>query len=303
MNGYANGNGKGVGIGSRPLKATHYSHPNRAHEWEMFGTTHSARSYSNPESEYEWEVQEASHYSHSEMAGEWESEVFSRPALQGIRQVARATAPFAQGLAPIVAQTLLGTLSRSRMGTRPPTRNLVPFLLQEGEMETEYQEAAFFGTRAAEARVSRLDAAHDAALTEVLAAEASHSPSESEAAAFIGAAIPIAVQSARGTRSLRAIMPALITATARLVHLLHQQSRVGQGRAGQRLLRLIPTILRRTIASLRSAARSNLPITSTLARRMMAAHAARVFGNARTVRQAMIRNAILRQRTVAATRP
>jgi hypothetical protein len=302
MNGYANGNGKGVGIGSRPLKATHYSHPNRANEWEMFGTTHSARSYSNPESEYEWEVQEASHYSHSEMAGEWESEVFFRPALQGIRQVARATAPFAKGLAPIVAQTLLGTLSRSRMersrGSYRPVRNVIPILLEDGEMETEYQEASFFGTRAAEARVSRLEAAHDAALTEVLAAEASHSPSESEAAAFIGAAIPIAVQSARGTRSLRAIMPALITATARLVHVLHQQ-----GKAGQRLLRLIPTILRRTIASLRSAARSNHPITSTLARRMMAAHAARVFGNARTVRQAMIRNAILRQRTVVTTRP
>ncbi len=295
MSGYANTNGKGLGNSNNLFEATHYSHPQRPDEWEMFRTTHDSRPYSYRGDEYEWETQEASHYPHTEMASEWEAEFSFRQALQGIRQVARVTAPFAQHLAPIVARTLLGATPRSGLVSTPMARRFISILLQEGDLETEYLEAEFFGLYAAEAEASDSEAAQEAALTEVLAAEASHSRNPSEASALIGTVVPIAVRSAGGRRRLRSLMPVLIAATAHLVHLLHRR-----GTAGRRLLRLIPTILRRTIASLRAAPRLGRSITATLVRRVIAAHAARVFGNAQMVRQAMIRNAVIRQRAVAA---
>src|SRR4028118_2046462 len=137
-------------------------------------------------SEQEWELQEASHYSQSEMEGEWESqsEYFWGKTLQGIQKVARAAAPFAKQLAPIAAKTLIGATPNSVAG------NLLKSLLQAGESSALAMEAQFFGTNVAEAEVSNAEAAYEAALAEVLAAEASHSGSEREAEAFLGAAVP-----------------------------------------------------------------------------------------------------------------
>jgi len=239
-------------------------------------------------SEQEWELQEASHYSQSEMEGEWESqsEYFLGRTLQGIQKVARAAAPFAKQLAPIAAKTLIGATPNSVAG------NLLKSLLQAGESSALAMEAQFFGTNVAEAEVSNAEAAYEAALAEVLAAEASHSGSESEAEAFLGAAVPSIVQSMGGRGVLRPIMPTLILANARLVRLLHQQ-----GPPGRRLLRLVPSILRRTIASLQAAHQAGRPITSGLALRLMADHASRVFGNSQLVTSGIIRNAVLQKRT------
>lgn len=248
-------------------------------------TSVNGSSFTHPE--YEWELQEASHYSQAKMEGEGEnqSEYFWAKTLQGIKKMARAAPPFAQQIAPVAAKTLMGTTPNSVAG------NLLKFLLQAGESSAVAMEAQFFGTKAAEAQVSH-EAAYEAALAEVLAAEASHSGSESEAEAFLGAAVPGIVQSLGGRRVLRSIMSTLILANARLVRLLHQQ-----GLPGRRLLRLMPSILRRTIASLKAAHQAGRPITSALALRLMASHAARVLGNSQVVTSGIIRNAVLQKRT------
>jgi hypothetical protein len=165
-------------------------------------------------------------------------------------------------------------------------------------MEAEQMEAEFFGTNEAEAEVAATEDARDAALTEVLAAEATHCESESEAEALIGTAVPIAISSMGGKRALRHVMPTLVHSTTELVRFLHQR-----GSAGRQLLRLIPTILRRTVASLHAAQQSGRAINSDLVRRLMALQAAQVLGNSQLLMRAMTRNTLIRQHTVALAEP
>jgi hypothetical protein len=238
--------------------------------------------------EQEWELQEASHHSLSHQEGEWEAENehVLRKMLGDVQKVARAAVPGAKRFAPIVAKTLIGSIPN------PLAKTLLHSLLQAGEQSTATLEAQLFGSNEFEAEVGNTEAAYEAALTEVLAAEASHSSSESEAGAFLGAAVPDIVKSMGGGNVLRSIMPTLVLTNARLVRLLHQK-----GLEGRRLLRLVPTILRRTIASLRSAHQAGHPITSDLALHLMANHAAKVLGNSQIVTNGIIRNAVIQKRT------
>jgi hypothetical protein len=229
--------------------------------------------------EHEWELQEASHYDQSQRLGEWEAEneYFSQKRLDDIQKVAKASAPIAKQLAPIAARALVGSTPS------PVAGNLLNSLLREGETTAVAMEAQFFGSNELETEVSN---------TEV-AAEASHSNSESEAEAFLGAAVPGIVKSMGGGRILRAVMPTLVQANARLVRLLHQK-----GVEGRRLLRLIPSILRRTIASLKAAYQGGQSVNSNLALHVMATQASRVFGNSQVVTHSIIRNALIQKRTI-----
>jgi len=258
----------------------------------QFESTH----YANPELESNWEAQEASHYAYPEATNELENEgeYFFKNAWRGIQQVAIVATPLAKQLAPVVARTLIGSVPGAGAVGGPLAGSLIRQLLQEGEMEAVSMEAQFFGSNEAELEVGNTEAAQEAALTEVLAAEASHSEQESEAGALLGAAVPTTVKSMGGNQALRRVMPVLVQANARLVQLLHRR-----GPAGRHLLRLVPTVLRRTIASLRAAQQAGRPITSALAVRLMAAHAARVLGNSAMVTRTMLRNAIIRKYTVA----
>jgi hypothetical protein len=242
--------------------------------------------------EHEWELEEASHYSQSPMSGEWESqnEYFFSKTLPSIQKAARASAPIAQQLAAIAARTLVGTSPHSAGSS--VKSHLLKSWLQQGERSAKAMEAQFFGSNEAEAEVSNGEVAYEAALAEVLAAEASHSGSESEAEAFLGAAVPSIVSSMSGSGVLRSIMPTLVQANARLVRLLHQQNS-----AGRRLLRLVPSILRRTIASLLTARQTGSAIDANLALRLMADHASQVLGNSQVVASGIIRNAVIQKRT------
>jgi hypothetical protein len=238
--------------------------------------------------EHEWELEEASHYSQSEMALEWESqnEYFFNRTLPSIQKVAKASAPIAKQLAAIAAKTLIGKSSHS------VPSNLLKSWLQKGERSAMAMEAQFFGSNEAEAEVSNGEVAYEAALAEVLAAEASHSGSESEAETFLGAVVPSIVNNMSGRGVLRSIMPTLVQANARLVRLLHQQ-----GSAGRRLLRLVPSIMRRTIASLLAAHQTGGAINSNLVLRLMADHASQVLSNSQLVTSGIIRNAVIQKRT------
>jgi hypothetical protein len=222
---------------------------------------------------------------------ELEGEYFFRGALG---HLARAAAPLAKRLAPVAARTLVGMIPGVSADAGPLAGQLVSALLREGAQEAQHAEAAFFGANAAEAEVGQTEAAHEAALMEVLAAEASHSESESEAVALVGAALPVGLRALGTSRSLRHVAPTLVRANARLVRLLHRH-----GPDGRRLLRLLPTVVRWTLFSLRAALRAGRPVTPALALRLMAGHAARILGAPMLIRRIIIRNAVLRQRTVA----
>jgi len=281
----------------------HYSNPysNPEAEWETHEAAHYSNPYTNPEAE--WETHET-HYSNPyampefEGEGEWEDEgeYFFKRIWRGIRSVAKVVAPIAKRLAPFAAKALVGMIPGVGAIAAPLAGKLTAALVREAEMEVSGMEAEFFGTNEAEVEVANHEAAHEAALTEMLAAQAAEAESESEAEAELASALPITITIMGGRRALRPVMPVLAQANGRLVQVLRRQ-----GPAGRQLLRTVPAIQRRTVATIRAAARSGQPVTGPLAVRAMAAATQNVLGNPRQVQRTIERNALLRRRVAPPT--
>jgi len=170
-------------------------------------------------------------------------------------------------------------------------------ILGEGEAEAAQAEASFFGGNAMSGELAANESAHEAALTEVMAAEATHTASESEAEALLGATLPITIMIMGGRRATRPVFPALVGANRRMVRGIRTS-----GPAGPQLLRVVPAIQRRTIATLRAASRAGRPITPQFATQVMAGHAARVLSTPHVCGPALVRNTAIRQATVIPAR-
>ena len=298
-----------------------YSNPEMESEWENPEATSYRNPYSNPEWESEWENPEAmpysNPYSNPEMESEWEnpeampySNPYSNPefedegeyffkkafsvlgkGLKAAAKVARAAAPLAKKLAPKLAGTLLSLVPGGAI-VAPLASKLTSTLLKEGEMEAMQMEAEFFGTNEANAEVGNTEVAHEAALTEFLAAQAAEASTEAEAQAAIATASSITQNLMGGRSALRHVTPTMVQATARLTQMMRKQ-----GPLGVQLLRAVPTIQRQAIATLKAAARSGQTINSSTAIRAMAAATHQVLGNPQRVQKTLVRNAVLRQRT------
>jgi len=163
-----------------------------------------------------------------------------------------------------------------------------------GESEAAAQEAHLFGANEFETEVAANEVAHQAALTEVMAAEASHTESESEAQALLGAALPISMRVMGGRIGIRRLTPTLLRVNAQLVLNLHRQ-----GSPGRQLLRVMPSVQRRTVSTLGAMQSSGRPVTPAVAANVMRGQAARVLTSPHICRQALTRNMIVRQQTVA----
>ncbi|QLE55444.1 hypothetical protein [Nostoc sp. TCL26-01] len=214
---------------------------------------------------------------------------------RGIDKVVDQVVPVAQYLAPIASKVLVNGTPTTHANINPLTAQLLQPLLAKGDRYTRQKEAEFFGTYEAEIELAHTSIAEDAALMEVLAAEASHTDSESEAVALISTALPMTFRVMAAQQLLRPVLPLLLVATARLVRWLHRHSR-----QSRRLLRLVPTIFRRTIASLLVAQQWGCLMTSALVGCIIAAQTRRVLANASLVNRAMTRNILIRVTTVAA---
>ena len=216
----------------------------------------------------------------------------ARPAAPAPLAVRRPT--YARPATPPGRPGWSPALGRTRRATVSNLLRQLSAVLGEGESATAELEAQFFGANEFEGELAGHEAAHEAALTEVLAAEAAHTASEAEAEALLGAALPVTIRIMGGTRPLRMVTPTLAQANARLVRSIRRS-----GPAGSQLLRTVPSIQRRTVASLRAAQRGGRPITPALVARVMAGHSARVLGTPRICGRALIRNTAIRQGTVA----
>jgi hypothetical protein len=291
-------------------EASHHEHPEAqpfAHEasqeWEYEWETGEANPYSNPEgeadpflggvlgalgsaigleSEDEWEIGEANPYSNPE--GEAD-QFFGRKLFGAIRKVASMAAPIAKRLAPFAAKTIAGMIP----GVGPLAGKLMGMALRKGEFEVAALEANLFNPEVA--YETSHETAHEAALTELLAAEAVQAESEAEAEAVLASTLPITITIMGGRRALRPVMPALAQANGRLVRVLRRQ-----GSAGRQLLRTVPAIQRRAVATMRVLGRRGQPITGPVAVRALAAATNSVLGNPRQVQRAIERNALVRQR-------
>jgi hypothetical protein len=169
-------------------------------------------------------------------------------------------------------------------------------ILQVGDAVAQEAEAAFFGSNEYQTELGSNELAHEAALTEVLAAEAAHAGTDREAGALLGSALPITIRVMAGGREVRPLVPTLQRANARLVTSLRRS-----GPGGPQLLRAVPTIQRRTIATIREARRNGRPVGHRMVGPIMAAHAARVLGTPHTCGRVLLRNTTIRQGTVAPT--
>ena len=290
-----------------------FSNPELEEEWEA----HEGNPYSNPETEEEWEMHEASPYSNPEMAGEWEmhegnhySNPYSNPELEDevghlmalIARAAKAVVPQAKSMAMRVGSDLLRQIGQaSSQPTQSHRSQQIAEVIQrlrrlfaQAESETAAHEAHLFGANEYETEVAAHELAHEASLTEVMAAEASHTESESEAQALLGATIPLSIRVMGGKIGIQRITPTLVRVNAQLVLNLHRR-----GRPGRQLIRAVPAIQRRTLATLKAIQQTGRPITPALARQVMAGQAARVLGTPGICGQALVRNMAIRNRTVA----
>jgi hypothetical protein len=276
-----------------------YSNPEFEDEWETSPAAQYSNPYSNPEFEDEWETSPAQYsnpYSNPEDEGEYFFKKAFRSIGRGLKAVVKVAAPLAKRFAPILAGKLAAMIPGVGVLAGPLAAKLTSHLLKEGELEAMQMEAEFFGTNEAEAEVANHEMAHEAALTEFLAAQAAEATTEAESEAAIAATLPITIRIMGGQRALRSVTPVLTQATGRMTQMLRQQ-----GPAGQQLLRTIPTIQRQAIATLKAAARSGQPINSATAVRALASATNRVLGNSPRVQKAIVRNAVLRQRTAPPT--
>ena len=193
-------------------------------EWE----TPEAHPYGNPYASTEWELPEAHPYS-QEMedyaSTEWEDEgeFFFKRAFRGLKSLAKRLVPIGKLLAPLAARALGSMIPGLGVIAGPLAGQLTRQLVREGEMEAMEVEAQFFGTNESEAEVGQTEAAHEAALTELLAHEAAQAESEAEAEALLGGTLPITITIMGGRRALRPVMPTLTQANGRLVQVLRRQ--------------------------------------------------------------------------------
>jgi len=145
--------------------------------------------------------------------------------------------------------------------------------LGEGEYEDE-QEGEFEEESESEVahEIASHEFTHNEAVAEMLAEAASHEAHEGEAEAMAGAAAATVISS-KDRRALRKILPHLTRGTAILTRILRRRrsTRVG--------VRAVPTIMRRTVKSLKRQAAKGLPITRQRAARTAAKQVRRVLGN------------------------
>ena len=279
-----------------------YANPELENEWEATHEAQYSNPYANPELENEWEATHDAHHSNPYANPEFEDEgeYFFKKAFRsighGLKAAVKVAAPFAKRFAPILAGKLATMIPGVGVIAGPLAARLTSHLLKEGEMESMEMESEFFGSNEAEVEVANHEMAHEAALTEFLAAQAAEASTEAEAEAAIAATLPITVSIMGGRRALRPVMPIMTQATGLMTQLLRQQ-----GPAGQELLRTIPTIQRQTIATLKAAARSGQPINSATAVKALAAATNRVLSNPQRVQSTLVRNMVLRQRTAPPT--
>src|SRR5438876_3554392 len=283
----------GTSAAEMEFEAAHYSNPEMEEEWESPEGHPYSNPYSNPEMEEEWESPEghpySNPYSNPEMEEEWESpeghpysNPYSNPEFEDeagllmplITRMAKAALPQAKRIAMGVGSNLLSQLGQGQAGSQPAhshrSRQIAALfhrlgrLFAQAESETATQEAHLFGTNEYETEVAAHEIAQEAALTEVMAAEASHTESESEAQALLGAALPISMRVMGGRIGIRRLTPALLRVNAQLVLNLHRQ-----GAPGRQLLRVMPSVQRRTVSTLGAMQRSGQPVTPAVAANVM----------------------------------
>ncbi|MGZ4828861.1 MAG: hypothetical protein ACXV78_04395, partial [Candidatus Angelobacter sp.] len=155
----------------------------------------------------------------------------------------------------------------------------------EGEFESEFEgegEMQESSQEMAHEIVSHELTQHEA-LAEMMAASAAQEQHEGEAEAMSGASV-VTVISPADRRALRTILPHLVRGSAILTRILRRR------RITRPAVRAVPTIIRRTVKTLKRQAAAGKPITRRTAGRAAATQVRRVLGNPTVCAAAISRN-------------
>jgi hypothetical protein len=284
---------------------THEWEAPEAHEWETHEREHpeahewEAHEWETPEA-HEWETHEAHEWETPE-AHEWETHEWETPEADPFfgglkRRLLKGVAGLARRVAPGAIRALAGMIPGVGAIAGPLLGQLTQRLVSESEYLAAEAEAEAFGGSNGESEIGSSEVAHEAALSELLAAEAAAAGSEAEAVSTIAATLPLTITVMRARRAVRPVIPTLNQANIRLSRSLRRS-----GPQGRQLLRTMPTIQRRAVGNIVAAARAGVPVTPPLAARAMAAATRSVLTNPSRVEIAVGRNVMLRRRTAPPT--
>jgi hypothetical protein len=120
--------------------------------------------------------------------------------------------------------------------------------------------------------IAQHETTHHEALAEMMAEMAAHEHHEGQAEAMIGGAV-VTVLSPRDRRALRRLLPHLVRGAAILTRILRRR------RATRPVVRAVPTIMRRTVATLKRQAAAGKPVTRQAAGRAAAIEVRRVLSS------------------------
>jgi hypothetical protein len=207
-----------------------------------------------------------------EYEGEEEGEEFFRRLASVAAQAARS--PALRRLGQAAARSALGGVAG--LGE----------LELEGEEEAEYE-----GEEEAEWEANPIRRVYPDALMEHVGHVASQTESEAEAEAFVGALVPLAA------RLIPRVAPAVMRAAPQLIRGVARVTRTLRRNPTTRpLVRTVPTIVRRTTASLARRAARGRPVTPRVAARTLAGQTARVLSSPRQCVRAYRRSCVLDRR-------
>jgi hypothetical protein len=281
-------------------------------ELELEGELEGLGEFEQHEGELEWEHHEGSHEFEQH---EFEADQFFGRIARGIGRFVRRAAPIlrtiARVAAPVVGTAIggpfgavLGRVASQALGEEEAALHEWEHHEQAHEFEEElaahewehHEQAHEFeeelgahewehheGTHEWEFEhhesaqevaheISHHEITHHEALAEIMAEAASHEHHEAQAEAMIGAAV-VTVLSPRDRRALQRLLPHLVRGAAVLTRILRRR------RMTRPAVRAVPTIMRRTVTTLKRQAAAGQPITRRAAARAATVEVRRVLGS------------------------
>ena len=207
--------------------------------------------------------------------GEADNDEFLGSVWKAAKGAAKKLAPLAKKFAPAIG-TVIGSAIAGPAGAALGGKlgSVVKSLESEDEGETEDEMNA-------PVRVPPIDDG----LSEAMAVAASKSrPADAQS---LGSALTVTIAS-RAPLSVKAVLPVLAKASGDVARNLAASS---DPRA-KALIRTLPSIQKKTIATLTRKAQTGKPVTPRTAVRVMARHASRVMGNPQAIATALANNAV-----------
>ena len=233
-----------------------------------------------------------------------------------IGRVVKSAAPFLKRIAKIAAPivgtaiggpfgSILGKVASSALGEGElhelhELHEAHELQEVEGEGEEEYEahevhESSHEASHEVAHEIAYHETTQHEALAELMAEAAATEQHEAEAEAMAGAAVMTTI-SPVDRRALRQILPHLVRGVAILTRILRRR------RITRPAVRAIPTIVRRTVATLKRQAAAGTPITRRAAGRAAAVQVRRVLGNPAACTAAIAQN-VRANRVLKSRRP